>query len=177
LTIFDAILAETPAPDGTQTPAASPGSNWPFLVLLVGMIALMFFMSRRGKKQQAQQGDFRRSLDVGQRVMTVGGMIGVISRADGDVLTIMSPSGDESLYIRRAIKSEVPDDEWEALTQPYPPDEDLIEGSEANLEIEAAEQAEDEAAEQAEDEAIDAELEEESDSSDSGSSQPKDKED
>ncbi|MDR2377885.1 MAG: preprotein translocase subunit YajC [Bifidobacteriaceae bacterium] len=120
MTISDA--AWLAAEEGEATTGG--GGNYLMLIFLVGMIALMWFMSRRNKKQQQQQGDFRRSLDVGQRVMTVGGMIGIITGVQGDVLTLMSPSGDESAYLRRAIKSEVSDEEWANLTEPYPVDED-----------------------------------------------------
>ncbi|MDR2373529.1 MAG: preprotein translocase subunit YajC [Bifidobacteriaceae bacterium] len=115
-----AVLADGETTDtGEQSASAGPG-NYMMLIFLVGMIALMWFMSRRNKKQQQQQGDFRRTLDVGQRVMTVGGMIGTVTDVQGDVLTIMSPSGDESAYLRRAIKSQVSDEEWANLTAPYP---------------------------------------------------------
>jgi preprotein translocase subunit YajC len=117
LSILSAVyLAADPAPGN--------GLNVVMLVFLAGMIVVMWFMSRRTRKQQQEQGDFRRSLEAGQRVMTVGGMIGTVTELRGDVVTLMSPSGDESAYVRRAIKSLVPDEEWEALTAPYPVDED-----------------------------------------------------
>ncbi|MDR0594113.1 MAG: preprotein translocase subunit YajC [Bifidobacteriaceae bacterium] len=120
LTIHDAVLLATEE----NPPTGGGGSQYVFLIFIVGMIALMWFMSRRNKKQQQQQGDFRRTLDVGQRVMTVGGMIGVISQVQGDVVTLMSPGGDETAYVRRAIKSQVSDEEWTNLTEPYPVDEE-----------------------------------------------------
>ncbi|MDR3106808.1 MAG: preprotein translocase subunit YajC [Bifidobacteriaceae bacterium] len=118
------------ANDGDEQTAAGGGGfgSYGMLIFIAAMVALMWFMSRRNKKQQQQQGDFRRTLDVGQRVMTVGGMVGVISQVQGDVVTIMSPGGDESAYLRRAIKSQVSDEEWENLTAPYPVDEDETAG-------------------------------------------------
>ncbi|MDR1188011.1 MAG: preprotein translocase subunit YajC [Bifidobacteriaceae bacterium] len=119
-------------------PATGGGSSGILmLVFLGGMILLMWFMSRRNKKQQQAQGDFRRTLDVGQRVMTVGGMVGVVVQVQGDVLTLMSPNGDESTYVRRAIKSQVSDEEWDNMTAPYPVDEDEVADEPEEAEIAA----------------------------------------
>ncbi|MDR1634659.1 MAG: preprotein translocase subunit YajC [Bifidobacteriaceae bacterium] len=136
MTIFDvAVLAEGEEP---ATQPGGGGGNYVLLIFIGGMILLMWFMSRRNKKQQQQQGDFRRALDVGQRVMTVGGMIGVVTQVNGDVLTLMSPSGDESAYLRRAIKSVVSDEEWGNLTEPYPLDEDELPDSAEESELDGS---------------------------------------
>ncbi|MDR1799561.1 MAG: preprotein translocase subunit YajC [Bifidobacteriaceae bacterium] len=130
------LADETPTdnPSGTTTGGGLLSGSLPMLLLLGGMILVMWFMSRRNKKKQQQVGDFRRSLEAGQRVMTVGGMIGTITKTQGDVITIMSPEGDQSAYVRRAIRSLVPDDEWEAMIAEYPDEpeddepEDLADG-------------------------------------------------
>ncbi|MDR1393804.1 MAG: preprotein translocase subunit YajC [Bifidobacteriaceae bacterium] len=125
ITYLAGLLAE----GETETPLPTPGggsSNFIWVIFLVGMIGLMFFMSRRNKKQQQQQADFRDSLGPGQRVMTAGGMIGVVTGIQGDVVTLMSPSGDESAYVRRAIRSQLSDEEWGAMLEPLAAeDEDL----------------------------------------------------
>jgi preprotein translocase subunit YajC len=131
LTIFDAVVLAAAANPGEGGTEPSPGGGfgqYGLLIFMAAIVVFMWFMSRRNKKQQQAQGDFRRTLDVGHRVMTVGGMIGTVTGVQGDVLTLMSPSGDESAYIRRAIKSEVSDEEWANLTQPYPEEEDEDEG-------------------------------------------------
>ena len=127
MTIFDAVVlaaAANPGEGGTEPATGGGFGSYGLLIFMAAIVVFMWFMSRRNKKQQQAQGDFRRTLDVGHRVMTVGGMIGTVTGVRGDVLTLMSPSGDESAYIRRAIKSEVSDEEWANLTQPYPVDED-----------------------------------------------------
>jgi preprotein translocase subunit YajC len=141
LTTYDAAvwLAETTEP-GTAS-ASGGGTNYMMFIFLAGIIAVMFFMSRRNKKQQQTQQNFRDNLEPGQRVMTAGGMVGVISEVEGDVVTIMSPAGDRSAYVRRAIRSVVPDDEWEAMLRPYAADEE---------EDDAAPDAPEEASDQAE---------------------------
>jgi preprotein translocase subunit YajC len=93
------------------------------LIVLVGMVALVWFTSRRNRKQQQQQDGFRSTLEVGQRVLTVGGMVGVISGIEGDVVTLSGPGGGEIAVLRRAIRSQVTDDEWGNMIQPYPPED------------------------------------------------------
>ncbi|MDR2113750.1 MAG: preprotein translocase subunit YajC [Bifidobacteriaceae bacterium] len=125
MNVYQAVwLADsTPAPGGGSGQGGGGFSNYTMFIFLGGMILLMWFMSRRSKKQQQQLVDFRSGLALGDRVMTAGGMVGVISDIQGDVLTLMSPGGSESTFVRRAIKSQVPDEEWAAMIEPYPPEE------------------------------------------------------
>ncbi|MCL2788012.1 MAG: preprotein translocase subunit YajC [Micrococcales bacterium] len=114
------VFAEdTPLPSGEG--AASPGRNpiftWGLLVL---MVIMFMVMQRRAKKKAGDATAFRRELAPGQRVVTQGGMIGMISRIDGDIVTIMSASGDESAWLRRVVQGVVDDEQWEALTAEYP---------------------------------------------------------
>ena len=113
-----------------DTPAKQGGGMGSLMlpVMLIGLVVLFWLMNRRGKKQQGKVEDFRRALTLGTRVMTVGGMVGVISDLEGDVVTIKSASGHETQYTRRAIREAVTDDMWESMTMPYP-----VEGEEANV--------------------------------------------
>jgi preprotein translocase subunit YajC len=88
--------------------------------LLAALAIFMWVMSRRNKKRQADAGAFRRELGPGQRVMTLSGLVGVISKVEGDVITIASASGHQSEWLRRAIRSVVPEEEWTAMTEEYP---------------------------------------------------------
>jgi preprotein translocase subunit YajC len=88
---------------------------------LIGvMIVLMVIMQRRSKKKQEAQVDFRRTLAVGQRVMNLGGLVGLVTTVEGDVITIQSQGGDTSSWVRRAIRNVIPDDEWDAMIAEYP---------------------------------------------------------
>jgi preprotein translocase subunit YajC len=122
------VLAPVLAAEETQQQAT--GSNIFFYVILAALVVGMFVMSRRSKKKQVDANAFRSELAPGQRVMTMSGMIGVISRVDGDVITVMSASGDESAWIRRAIRNLVSDSEWEAMTAEYPDDPDAVDAAE-----------------------------------------------
>jgi len=115
------------------------GSSGFLLVMLVVVVGMFYMMSRRNKKQQKEQGDFRSSLQVGSRVMTIGGVIGVITCIEGDVVTLKSSGGDETQFIKRAIKESLSDEAWESLIMPDmdfdAPDEDEDQAEEAEQSV------------------------------------------
>lgn len=56
--------------------------NLIFIVILVLMVALMWWQSRKSKQQQQQVKDFRQSLQPGELVQTIGGIIGKVVSVD-----------------------------------------------------------------------------------------------
>ena len=53
-------------------------------ILLIGMLLMMWFVSRNW-------------------VRTIGGFYGTVVEVDGDVVTLATPLGDETLWSKRAI--------------------------------------------------------------------------
>ena len=91
-----------------------------FLALMIGM---MWFVTSRGKKQAAAQREMLNNTVVpGASVMTIGGFFGRVVDIDGDVVTLESPSGVETIWLRSAIK-EVKEPPFAVVD-----DEDLAEG-------------------------------------------------
>ena len=73
-----------------------------FLALMIGM---MWFVTSRGKKQAAAQRDMlAKTVVPGASVMTIGGFFGRVVDVDGDVVTLESPSGVETIWLKSAIK-------------------------------------------------------------------------
>ncbi|WP_052436960.1 preprotein translocase subunit YajC [Georgenia sp. SUBG003] len=99
-----------------------------FLALMIGM---MWFVTSRGKKQAAAQRDMlAKAVVPGASVMTIGGFFGRVVDVDGDVVTLESPSGVETIWLRSAIKevkeppfAVVEDDEDAAGTSAVVPDD------------------------------------------------------
>ncbi len=58
--------------------AAQGGSIVTLIVLVGGAVAMYFFMVRPGKKQEREAQDMRDSLQVGDEVTTIGGIIGKV---------------------------------------------------------------------------------------------------
>ena len=71
-----------------QAPAAAPGGGSMMWILLIAMFAIMyFFMIRPQNKNQKEIANFRKSLQVNQKVITAGGIHGVIKEInDNDIV-------------------------------------------------------------------------------------------
>lgn len=75
-----------------QAPAAGPDGSmmWikKYIIMLIAMFAIMyFFMIRPQNKKQKEIANFRKSLQVNQKVITAGGIHGIIKEInDNDVV-------------------------------------------------------------------------------------------
>ncbi len=70
--------------------AQNGGSGWATLIMFGGMFVIMyFFMIRPQQKKQKEAKKFQDSLEVGDRVMTLGGIHGKIVEV-GDTFVVMS---------------------------------------------------------------------------------------
>ena len=74
-----------------------------FLILIAVFALMMWMMSRGAKKQRQAAADLRANLETGQQVMTASGFYGTIVDIDGDVITLESTPGMETLWKRDAI--------------------------------------------------------------------------
>ena len=75
------------------------------IVMLVGLFAIVyFFMIRPQNKKQKESQKFRNALEVGQDVITIGGIHGTIKRIeDNDIITLSVSTGVEIKFDRSAI--------------------------------------------------------------------------
>ena len=70
-----------------QAPAAGMDSSMMWIMLILMFVIMYFFMIRPQNKKQKEIAEFRRSLQVGQSVITAGGIHGVIKVInDNDVM-------------------------------------------------------------------------------------------
>ncbi len=84
----------------------------PMFLMMIVVIVLMLFMSGRGrKKQAAKQKELLDALKKGDKVRTIGGILGSIVevRDDEVVLKIDDNSGARMRVVRRAISGQVVD--------------------------------------------------------------------
>jgi preprotein translocase subunit YajC len=62
---------------------AAQGGGWSMIIMIVAMFAIMyFFMIRPQQKKQKEIQNFRNSLTVGQEVVTIGGIFGIVRELD-----------------------------------------------------------------------------------------------
>ena len=103
MTVLSAVLADTA--DSSQ----GGGGFSPTMILLLALVfGAFWFMSRRNRKQQQKQADFRNNLQPGDEVMTGSGMLGTVVEVEDDVITIESTAGGgRTRWVRRAILNKI----------------------------------------------------------------------
>ena len=74
--------------------AQGGGADYSFLIMMVAIFAIMyFFMIRPQNKKQKEIANFRKSLEVGQSVITAGGIYGKVKELeDNAVIVEVAPS-------------------------------------------------------------------------------------
>ena len=88
--------------------APSAGGSWvTSIIMIVGLLALMyFFMIRPQKKQEKQINEMREGLQVGDEVTTIGGIIGrIVSIKEETVLIETGRDKVKIRFLRSAIRS------------------------------------------------------------------------
>ncbi|MEN0128108.1 MAG: preprotein translocase subunit YajC [Brevundimonas sp.] len=83
-------------------------SNYSFLLILALAVGAFWLMSRRTRKQQKSQQEFRSSLAPGDEVMTGSGLFGTVVAVDDEAITLESePGGGRTRWIRAAIAKKI----------------------------------------------------------------------
>lgn len=86
----------------TGTDAGSLGSTISMVVMIVVMIAVFyFFMYRPQKKQEKETANMRNSIEIGDVISTVGGIIGVVVRIKDDMLLIESGADRTRIQVQK----------------------------------------------------------------------------
>ena len=68
---------------------AAAGGDWSFLIMMVAIFAIMyFFMIRPQNKKQKEIATFRQNLQVGQEVITAGGILGKVKEIEDRVIVL-----------------------------------------------------------------------------------------
>lgn len=102
--LLDSGVANTTA---AVDEGAQQGSIWPTIIMLVAMVAIFYFlMYRPQKKQEKATNEMRNSLQVGDEITTIGGIIGkVVSIKDETVLIETGRDGTKMRILKSAVKN------------------------------------------------------------------------
>lgn len=96
----------------TTVPATDGGGNWSFILIMVLMFAVMYFFTiRPQKKREKEEAAMRSCVDIGDKIITIGGIAGVVITAkDGDEEIVIETGGDKTrLRVKRwAIQTRIP---------------------------------------------------------------------
>lgn len=88
----------------TALMAQESGSNYQFLIMMVVIFAIMyFFMIRPQNKKQKEIANFRKNLEVGQSVITAGGIYGKIKELEDNAVIVEIASGVKIKVDRNSI--------------------------------------------------------------------------
>lgn len=100
LSLIACLLLSGCAPaGGTGDAAAGGASSYSGIIILVVMIAVFYFMLIRpeNKKKKAAE-EMRKNLSVGDKITTIGGMVGKVVDVSGDLITF--ETGEDRVRIQ-----------------------------------------------------------------------------
>ena len=82
-------------------------SPWGSIIMIVSLLAVFyFFMIRPQKKQEKKDAEMRDSLQVGDEVTTIGGIIGKIVSIKGDTFVLETTKDKTKIrFLKGAIRS------------------------------------------------------------------------
>ena len=90
----------------SQAAQASGGFDLMSLLMMGGMIIVLglvfyFFLYRPQKKQEREATEMRNSIEIGDVISTVGGVVGVVVRVKGDMLLIETGADRTRLQVMK----------------------------------------------------------------------------
>lgn len=103
--LFAFLEAQASTSNGNNN-QGQQGEIWPTIAMMVILFAIVyFFMIRPQSKKQKEIAKFRNSLQVGQDVVTIGGIHGVIKNINDDehTVTLEVATGTKMVFEKSAI--------------------------------------------------------------------------
>jgi preprotein translocase subunit YajC len=84
--------------------AQGRGGNFTFLISLLLMVAIFYFLLIRPQQRRVrQQRELMSSLDVGDEVVTIGGLFGTILEMDDESVTLDAGAGTRLRFLKQAV--------------------------------------------------------------------------
>ena len=76
------------------------------ILMVVGLVAVFYLMYRSNKKQEQETKNMRDSLEVGDEITTIGGIVGEIVKVKEETITIETGKDRTKIKLRRsAVRS------------------------------------------------------------------------
>jgi preprotein translocase subunit YajC len=97
-----ALSACAAAPVATADPNAAQPSSMPMLISMAVVFgAFYFIMIRPQKKREKQVQEMRSKIEVGDEIITVGGIVGIVVSVKDDTLVIETGSDRSKIRIQK----------------------------------------------------------------------------
>ena len=105
--LMDGTSAAATNADGTEAQSTGIMGYLPTILMVVAMVAIFYFLLYRPqKKQERETTQMRNSLEVGDEITTIGGIIGEVVSIKGETVTIETGKERSKIRIlRSAVKS------------------------------------------------------------------------
>jgi preprotein translocase subunit YajC len=85
---------------------------------LVLMIAVFYFLLIRPQQRRArQQRELVQSIDVGDEVVTIGGIYGVVTEVDDETVTLDVGGGNRIRFVKQAVARKTVEEEEEEAAE------------------------------------------------------------
>lgn len=97
--------------NGTFLLGGSGGGGSMIIIMILMFVVMYFFSIRPQKKREKEEAAMRSSVDIGDKIITIGGVSGVVITAkDGDEEIVIETGGDKTrLRVKRwAIQTRIP---------------------------------------------------------------------
>ncbi|MEG2051120.1 MAG: preprotein translocase subunit YajC [Oscillospiraceae bacterium] len=99
---FNTFLLLMPSTGGAEGSAAGGSSSWLSILMLVAMFGILYFlMIRPQKKQEKADAAMRESIQIGDEVITVGGIMGRVVTLKEDSIVIETGADKTKIRITR----------------------------------------------------------------------------
>jgi preprotein translocase subunit YajC len=82
-----------------------------FVLIALAFLLMWLLLIRPQRRRQSQQVTMQESLDVGDEVVTAGGLYGTVARLDEDEVAVEVADGVVVRIARRAIAGVIPEEE------------------------------------------------------------------
>lgn len=102
LVLLTTLFAAVASKASTPAKASAGGSSF-FLIVLLALAVLYFFVLRPRQRKARQQQGGRSNLEVGDEVISAGGILGRIVAIDGDEIVVEVGPGTTMTFWRRAV--------------------------------------------------------------------------
>lgn len=91
---------------GAEGEAANPASSWMSIGMLVLVVVFFyFFLIRPQKKQEKEATQMRNSLEIGDEIVTIGGIVGQVISIKNDTITIITSKDRTKIrFLKSAIR-------------------------------------------------------------------------
>lgn len=97
------ILADAVAADPTASPLSGVSM---FIPLILMLIAFWFLLVRPQRKKEKQDAEMRKNVQIGDMVVTAGGIVGIVVKLEEDSIVVETTSDRVGIRFRRWAISE-----------------------------------------------------------------------